>query len=61
VIVIQHDPIAGLMNEAMSMPFLAASVELLGPLHPGDHVSFTLQAMPDALLVVGIERVGPTR
>ena len=61
VIVIQHDPIAGLMDEAMSMPFLAASADLLGPLHAGDRVAFTLQVMPDALLVVGIERVGPTR
>jgi Cu/Ag efflux protein CusF len=57
VIVIQHDPIPGLMNEAMSMPFLAASADLFQPLHPGDHVAFTLQVTPDALLVVGIRRV----
>jgi Cu/Ag efflux protein CusF len=61
VIVIQHEPIAGLMNEAMSMPFLAASADLFRALHVGDRIAFTLQVTPDALLVVEVERVGAAR
>jgi hypothetical protein len=56
VIVIFHDPVPGLMAEAMSMPFIAASTDLFRDLHPGDHIAFGMQATPDALLVVTIER-----
>jgi len=56
VIVIFHDPVPGLMAEAMSMPFIAASTDLFRGLHPGDHIAFGMQATPDALLVVTIER-----
>lgn len=59
VIVIQHDPIPGLMDDAMSMPFLAASVELSRELRAGDRIVFGLQVVPDALLVVHIKRLGP--
>src|SRR2546427_931783 len=58
VIIIRHDPIRGLMDETMDMPFLAASTDLFGDLHPGDRVAFGLKDVPGALLVVGIERLG---
>src|SRR2546422_11535365 len=32
VIIIRHDPIRGLMDETMDMPFLAASTDLFGDL-----------------------------
>jgi len=59
VIVIQHEPIAGLMDEAMAMPFIAASTALFAGLHAGDHVAFGLRETPDALLVVSIDRLPP--
>src|SRR3989442_7488381 len=58
VIIIRHDPIRGLMDETMDMPFLVASTDLFGDLHPGDRVAFGLKDVPGALLVVGIERLG---
>ena len=58
VIIIRHDPIRGLMDETMDMPFLAASMDLFGDLRPGDRVAFGLKDVPGALLVVGIERLG---
>src|SRR2546421_4362497 len=58
VIIIRHDPIRGLMDETMDMPFLAASMDLFGDLRPGDRVAFGLKDVPDALLVVSIERLG---
>lgn len=57
VIIIQHDPIPDLMDEAMAMPFIAASAELFESLEPGDRIAFGLQATPDALLVVWIKRL----
>ena len=57
VIVIEHDPIAGLMTEHMAMPFLAASTKLFEGLRQGDRIVFGLQEVPDALLVVTIERL----
>lgn len=56
VIVLQHEPIPGLMTEAMTMPFIVASDGLFAGLHTGDHVTFALAETPDALLVVAIER-----
>ena len=56
VIVIFHDPVPGLMAEAMSMPFIAASTALFRDLHPGDRIAFGMQETPDALLVVTIDR-----
>jgi len=61
VIVIQHEAIAGLMDEAMSMPFLVASTELFDGIKPGDRINFVLRDVPDALLVVSIERLAPRR
>ncbi len=57
VIVIEHEPIAGLMAERMAMPFIAASTTLFEGLHPGDRIAFGLQDTPGALLVVTIERL----
>lgn len=57
VIVLQHQPIAGLMDEAMSMPFIAASAGLFRDVKPGDRVAFVLRDVPGALLVVSIERL----
>jgi hypothetical protein len=60
VIVIEHEPIAGLMDEKMSMPFIAASTALFQGLRKGDRITFGLKDTPDALLVVAIERLsGP--
>jgi hypothetical protein len=59
VIVIRHDPIPGLMDDAMSMPFLAAAVELFRELRAGDRIAFGLRVVPGALLVVHIKRLGP--
>jgi Cu/Ag efflux protein CusF len=58
VVVIHHQPIAGLMDDEMSMPFIVASAELLRDLRAGDRIAFGLKETPDALLVVTIERLG---
>jgi hypothetical protein len=55
VIIIQHDPIPGLMEEGMAMPFLVASLDLFDGFRPGDRITFDLHSVPDALLVVHIE------
>jgi Cu/Ag efflux protein CusF len=47
------------MAEAMTMPFLAASTALLQDLRPGDRIAFGLKEVPDALLVISIERLPP--
>ena len=57
VIVIEHGPIAGLMDETMSMPFIAASTVLFQGLRAGDRIAFGLKDTPDALLVITVERV----
>ncbi len=59
VIIIHHAPIHGLMEEAMDMPFIAASTGLFAGLRPGDRIAFGLKDTPDALLVVSIERLAP--
>jgi Cu/Ag efflux protein CusF len=59
VIIIDHQPIAGLMDEAMSMPFIAASTDLFHGLRPGDHIAFGIKDTPGALLVISVDRVGP--
>jgi hypothetical protein len=61
VIIIRHEPIAGLMDERMAMPFVAASTTLFQGLQPGDRVRFELKNTPDALLVVVVERLGPSQ
>ena len=57
VIIIEHDPIAGLMDERMSMPFIAASAALFQGLRPGDRIAFGLKDTPGALLVISVERM----
>jgi hypothetical protein len=61
VIIIHHDPVPGLMEEAMSMPFIAASAKLFEGLRPGDRIAFGLQETPEALLVVSVKRLEPDR
>ena len=61
MIVIDHDPIVGLMNEKMSMPFIAASTDLFGDLKVGDRIAFGLKDTPGALLVVTVERLPARR
>jgi hypothetical protein len=56
VIVIQHEAIPGLMEEAMAMPFLVASTSLFEGLKTGDRIGFVLRDVPESLLVVAIER-----
>jgi len=59
VVVLDHEPIAGLMEERMSMPFIAASADLFRGIAVGDRVAFALAETPDALLVVSLERLSP--
>jgi Cu/Ag efflux protein CusF len=59
VIVLQHDPIPGLMAESMTMPFIAASTVLFRDVRVGERVSFGLKETPDALLVISIEEAPP--
>lgn len=59
VIIIHHDPVPDLMDESMSMPFIAASTDLFRGLRAGDQIAFGMQATPDALLVVTMKRLGP--
>jgi Cu/Ag efflux protein CusF len=61
VIVIQHEAIPGLTDEAMAMPFLVASTSLFDGLKAGDRITFVLRDVPDALLVVSLERLPPRR
>lgn len=58
VIILQHQPIPGLMEEEMSMPFIAASVDLFRDVTPGDRVAFVLRDVPGALVVVSLQRLG---
>jgi Cu/Ag efflux protein CusF len=57
VIVLQHRPIPGLMDEEMSMPFIATSADLFRDIKPGDRVTFVLRDTPGALLVISLQRV----
>lgn len=57
VIVLQHQPIPGLMDEEMSMPFIAASDDLFREVKPGDRVAFVLRDTPGALLVIALRRL----
>jgi len=41
----------------MAMPFLVASPALFEGIRPGDRVAFGLKDVPDALLVISIERL----
>lgn len=61
VIVIDHEAIEGLMDEKMSMPFIAASTGLFQGLAPGDRITFGLKDTPDALLVIVVERLPKKR
>ena len=58
VIILHHEPIPGLMEEEMSMPFIAASIDLFRDVKPGDRVAFVLRDVPGALMVVSLQRVG---
>jgi len=59
VVVVRHDPIAGLMDETMEHPFIVASTALFAGLTPGDRVAFDMKTTKDALLVVSLTRVAP--
>ena len=54
VVVLKHEPIVGLMDEKMEMPFIAASTDLFKGLKSGDRVEFGLKSTPDALLVISL-------
>jgi Cu/Ag efflux protein CusF len=57
VVVLDHGPIHGLMEDRMTMPFIAASTDLFRGIKAGDRVAFALAETPDALLVVSLERL----
>lgn len=57
VIILYHDPLPGLMDEPMRMPFLVASTRLFEGVRPGDRIAFGLKDTPDGLLVISVERL----
>jgi Cu/Ag efflux protein CusF len=57
VVVLEHEPIQGLMEEKMSMPFIVDSAALFGDLKIGERVAFELVDTPGALLVVRLDRL----
>lgn len=57
VIIIHHDVVPGLMDESMSMPFIAASTNLFSGLRPGDRIAFGMKVTRDALSVMSIQRL----
>ena len=59
VIVLKHEPIPGLMEDSMYMPFIVASLSLFDGLKLGERVAFVLKETPDVLLLVSIERLPP--
>ena len=61
VIVLRHEPIPGLMEESMTMPFIAASTALFRDVRVGERVSFGLKETPDALLVISLQKAPPGR
>jgi hypothetical protein len=54
VVVLKHEPIVGLMDEKMEMPFIAESTQLFKGLRVGDRVEFGLKSTADALLVISL-------
>lgn len=61
VVVLDHDPIVGLMDEKMSMPFIAASTALFKGLKPADRVEFGLKVTEEALLVISLRPAPASR
>ena len=61
VVILNHEPIVGLMDERMEMPFIAASTDLFHNLKPGDRVEFGLKVTTDALLVIYLRPAPPPR
>jgi hypothetical protein len=58
VVVLDHGPVRGLMP-GHTMPFMAASAELIKDFRPGEQVRGALTATPGALLVTELERLEP--
>jgi hypothetical protein len=59
VVVLHHEPIVGLMDERMEMPFIVASTDLFQGIKPGDRVEFGLKSTSDALLVIYLRPAPP--
>ncbi len=57
VIILQHEPVPGLMDEEMSMPFIAATADLFRDVQAGDRVAFVLRDTPGALVVVSLQHL----
>jgi hypothetical protein len=59
MILVQHDPVPGLMETMDFMSFFVESKELLdgAKLNKGDRVRFTIKQVPDRLLIVKIEKI----
>lgn len=59
MILVQHDPVPGLMETMEFMSFFVESKELLdsAKLSKGDRVRFLIKQIPDKLLVVKIEKL----
>jgi len=58
VVVLDHEAVRGLMD-AHTMPFLAASAEVIKDFRPGERVRVALTSTLEALLVTELVRIGP--
>lgn len=56
-LLIRHEAIKDLMDEAMTHPFVVKSRRLLRGLRPGDRIRFTLKDRPGALLVIYVKKI----
>jgi len=56
-VVIRHEAIKDLMDEAMTHPFVVKARRLLRGLRPGDRIRFTLKDTPGALLVIYVKKI----
>ena len=59
MILVQHEPVPGLMETMEFMSFFAESKELLDSagLNKGDRIRFTIKQIPDKLLITKIEKL----
>jgi Cu/Ag efflux protein CusF len=59
MILVQHDPVPGLMETMEFMSFFVESKELLdnANLQKGDRIRFVIRQIPDRLLITKIEKV----
>jgi hypothetical protein len=59
LMIVNHDPAPGLMDEMVNMAFFAETKEMLDAagLQPGDRVRLTVRQLPDRYLVVEVRKI----